>query len=122
MTKKILIVEDEEKIVKMLLIIFKLEDYEVLCAGDGEEALRIARADNPDLILLDVRIPKIDGYEVCRSVKSEPTMSHMKVLMVSGMVQNYELQKAREVGADGYITKPFNTRVLLEKIEDLLGK
>lgn len=122
MTKKILIVEDEEKILIMLLTLFKLEDYEVLCARDGEDALRIVREDNPDLILLDVRIPKIDGYEVCRSVKSEPALSHIKVLMLSGLVQNYDLRKAQEVGADAYVTKPFVTTVLLEKIEELLGK
>ena len=120
MTKKILIVEDEETILKMLLTIFGLEDYEVLCTRDGEDALRIAREDEPDLILLDVRIPKINGHEVCRSVKSDPAMSHTKILMLSGMVQNYDMRKAQEVGADAYITKPFDTTLLLEKVEELL--
>ncbi len=122
MTKKILIVEDEENILELLSVIFgDLGDYEILCAKDGEEALRIARVDNPDIIVLDVRLPKLNGYEVCKSVKSDPAMSHIKVLMLSGLVQNSDLQKAQEVGADGYITKPFDSIALVEEVEELLG-
>ena len=121
MTKKILIVEDEEDILALLFAIFgDLEDYRVLCARDGEEALRIARADNPDIILLDIQLPKMNGHEVCKSVKSNSAMSHTKVLMLSGMVQNSDRQKAQEVGADGYITKPFSSIALVEKVEELL--
>ena len=87
---------------------------------DGEEALRIARVDNPDIILLDIQLPRLNGYEVCKSVKSDPTMSHTKVLMLSGMAQNSDRQKAQEAGADGYIAKPFSSIELLEKVEGLL--
>jgi DNA-binding response OmpR family regulator len=121
MTKKILIVEDEETILELLLATFgDLMDYKILCAGDGEEALRIARVDNPDIILLDILLPKINGYEVCKSVKSDPTISHIKVLMLSGMVQSSGWQKAQEVGADAYIAKPFSSIALVEKVEELL--
>ena len=82
-------VEDEEDILELLFAIFDdLGDYRILCAGDGEEALRIAREDNPDIILLDILLPKMNGYDVCKSVKSDTAMSHTKVLMISGMVQS----------------------------------
>lgn len=121
MIKKILIAEDEEDILELLSAIFgDLGDYEILCARDGEETLRIARVDNPDIILLDIQLPKLNGYEVCKLVKSDPTMSQIKVLMISGMAQNSDWQKTQEVGADSYIIKPFNSIELVEKVEELL--
>ncbi len=121
MTKKILIVEDEEDVLELLLEIFgALGDYRVLCARDGEEALRITRADNPDIILLDIQLPKISGHEVCKSVKSDLAMRHTKVLMLSGMAQNSDWQKAQQAGADAYMTKPFSSIVLVEQVEELL--
>ena len=121
MTKKILIAEDEEDILELLSAIFgDLGDYEILWARDGEETIRIARVDNPDIILLDIQLPKLNGYEVCKLVKSDPTMSQTKVLMISGLAQNSDWQKAQEAGADGYIIKPFSSIELLEKVEDLL--
>ena len=122
MTKRVLIVEDEENILELLSAIFEdLGDYRILCVRDGEDALRIARTDNPDIIMLDIRLPKLNGYEVCKSVKSNSAMSHIKVLMISGMAQNFDRQKAQEAGADGYITKPFSLIELVEKVEGLLG-
>ena len=121
MTKKILIVEDEEDILELLSEVFSdLEDYRILCARDGEEAISIAQVDNPDIILLDIGLPKVNGYDVCKLVKSDPAMSHIKVLMLSGMAQNSDWQKAQEVGADGYIAKPFSSIALVEKVEELL--
>ena len=122
MTKKILIVEDEEQVLELLCVTFDdLEGYRILCARDGEEALKIARSDNPDVILLDIQIPKINGYEVCKTVKSDPVMSHTKVLMQSGRAQDSDWQKAQEAGADGYITKPFDLIELVEKVKELLN-
>lgn len=121
MTKKILIVEDEEDIMKLLSAIFgDLGDYEVLCARDGEEALRVARIDNPDIILLDILLPKLNGYKVCKLIKSDLAMSHTKILMLSGMAQNSDWLRAQEAGADGYIAKPFSSTALIEKVEELL--
>jgi len=97
-----------------------LEDYEIICARDGEEALRIAKANNPCIILLDVALPKLNGYEVCRAVKSDPGMSHTKVLMLSGMAQAPDRLEAQEAGADDYILKPFSPTVLVESVEALL--
>jgi DNA-binding response OmpR family regulator len=121
MTKKILIVEDEEDIIELLSAIFdNLGDYKVLYARDGEEALRTARVGNPEVILLDIQLPKLNGYKVCKLIKSDPAMNHIKILMLSGMAQNYDWLKAREAGADGYIVKPFSSTALIEKIEELL--
>ncbi len=124
MSKKIrtmLIVEDEKDILELLLSVFDdSKYYRTLSAMDGEEALKLARGDNPDIILLDIHLPTLNGYEVCKSVKSDPNMSSTKVLMLSGMTQNSDRQKAREAGADGYIAKPFSSIELLQKVEELL--
>lgn len=122
MTKKILIVEDEEDILELLSAIFgDIGGYRIFCARDGEEALRIARANYPDVILLDILLPRMSGYDVCRSVKSDPAISHAKVLMISGVIQAYHRQMAKEVGADAFIAKPFDSILLVEKVEELLG-
>ena len=119
--KKILVVEDEEDILKLLLSIFDgFGDYRILSARNGEEALRLARVDNPDIILLDIQLPRLNGYEVCKSIKSDPTMSHIKIIVLSGMTQNSDRQKAQEAGADGYIAKPYSSIELLEKVKELL--
>lgn len=121
MTKKILIAEDEEDIVELLCTIFDgLVDCEIFYAKDGEEALDIARVNNPDIILLDIQLPRLNGYEVCKLVKSDPAMTQTKVLMLSGMVQNSDRLKAHEAGADDYIKKPFSSTELVEKVEKLL--
>ena len=121
MTKKILIVEDEEDILDLLSTIFDDHaNYESLYARDGEEALRITRADNPDIILLDIQLPKLNGHEVCKSVKSDPATSRTKVLILSGMAQKSDWLKAREAGADDYVSKPFGSNALVEKVEALL--
>ena len=121
MTKKILIVEDEESILELVSeILADTGDYRVLKARDGEEALMIAQEARPDVILLDIQLPRLSGYEVCKSVKSHPDMSHIKVLMMSGMSQNPGWQKAQRAGADGYIAKPFSSITLVENVERLL--
>ena len=119
--KKILVVEDEEEIIELLYAIFDgLEGYETLYAKDGEEAFRIAQADNPDIIVLDVQLPKLNGYRVCKLIKSDSTMSHTKVLMLTGMAQNSDWTRAQDAGADDYITKPFSSIALVERVEALL--
>jgi DNA-binding response OmpR family regulator len=121
MIKKILIVEDEEDIVGLLDAIFgDLVDYEILYAKDGQEALNIARVDNPNIILLDIQLPGLNGYEVCRLIKSNWALSHIKVLLLSGMTQDSDWLKAQEADADDFIAKPFSSIALLEKVEELL--
>jgi len=121
--KKILIVEDDEHIVELFYAIFNgLVNYRTTYVKNGREALRVARVEAPDIILLDIHLPELDGYEVCRFAKSDPAMFRTRVLMISGMAQNIDLLKAQEAGADGYITKPFIPTELIEKVEALLGK
>jgi two-component system alkaline phosphatase synthesis response regulator PhoP len=121
MIKKILEVEDEEDIVGLLCAIFSdFVNYETLYVTDGQQALNIARVNNPDIILLDIQLLELTGYEVCRLVKSVPALSHTKVLMLSGMTQDSDWLKAQEAGADDFIAKPFSSIALLEKVEELL--
>jgi two-component system phosphate regulon response regulator PhoB/two-component system alkaline phosphatase synthesis response regulator PhoP len=121
LAKKILIVEDEEDVAGLLCAIFDDHmDYKTFYAKDGQEALNIARVSIPDIILLDVQLPGLNGHEVCRLIKSDPTMSCTKVLMLSGMAQYSDWLKAQEAGADDFINKPFGSIALLEKVEELL--
>ena len=116
----VLIVDDEPIVRESIRDWLREAGYPVATAQDGEEALKLARVNNPDIILLDIQLPGLNGFEVCKSVKSDSTMSHTKVLMLSGMAQNSDWQKAQEAGADGYIAKPFSSIELLEKVEGLL--
>jgi two-component system cell cycle response regulator len=121
MTKKILIVEDEEDIVELLQAMFSdLANYQTLYAKDGREAINIARANHPDIILLDIQLPDMTGYEVCKKVKSDPVIPHTRVIILSGMTQNSDWLKAMETGADDYITKPFSSVKLFAKVDELL--
>ena len=120
MMKKILIVEDEIQILDLLLIIFELEGYEVLSAKNGSEALRISRELNPDLLVLDKRLPDMDGVDVCSLLKSDEKTSHQKILMLSGLSQDYDIKEAYRENVDAYITKPFGIKKLVGKVEELL--
>ncbi len=121
MTKKILIVEDEIQILELLLTVFGLEGYEVLSAKNGDEALRMSRELDPDVLILDKRLPDMDGIEVCASLKSDQTTSHLKILMLSGFTQDSDMNEAYRAKADAYMTKPFGTKQLVGKVEELLN-
>lgn len=118
--KKMLIVEDEETILALLSTLFSFsEEYEILLARDGEEALDIAQKNIQDIIILDIQLPKMDGYELCKTIKSDPTTSKTIVLMLTGLAQDYHLQ-AFEAGANACMTKPFSMSEIIEKVEYLL--
>lgn len=121
MIKKILVVDDDESVLELIDAVFKYEDYEVICARDGQQALKVAQAEHPSIIILDIFLPKLNGYEVCKSVKTDPPLSDTKVLMLSGMTQKGDLQKANEAGADDYIFKPFDPTKLIERVKVLTG-
>ncbi|MBI2859137.1 MAG: response regulator [Chloroflexi bacterium] len=121
MSRKILIVEGDDSILALLgEILGDLGDCVVVSAGDGEAGIKVARDSRPDIILLDVPLSKLDGYEVCRTVKSDPNLSHTKVLILSGFAQNSDRRKAELAGADGYIIKPFASMTLVAKVLELL--
>ena len=122
MAKKILIVEDEEDILQMISEAFReLTQYEIIYARDGKEALGIVKENKPDLIILDIQLPKLSGHEVCESVKSDSKLSHIKIIVLSGMTQTSDCQRAMIAGADKYITKPFSLNILITKVEKLLS-
>ena len=106
--KKILIVDDEATILEAASATLVDPRYEVFLASDGETALRIARAELPDLVLLDNMMPIMDGYDVCKAIKGDPKTSRIKVVIFTALVQDSALERAREVGADEYIPKPFH--------------
>ena len=122
MTKKVLLADDEEDILVLVSATLGGDDrYSLVLARDGEEALQRAREEKPDLIFLDVMMPKMDGFEVCSVLKSESDTKHVKIVMLTAMAQELDKQKAEQAGADFYFTKPFSPTALLNKVEELLG-
>ena len=117
---RILVVEDQAAIVEMVRMRLEANNYEVITAGDGQEGLDKARKENPHLIILDVMLPKMDGYKVCQLLKADPRYKKIPIIISTGRTQQ-ELQKlGKEVGADAYISKPFEAQLLLSKIKLLL--
>ena len=119
---KILVVDDEIYIVHILDFSLGMEGYEVLTALDGEQAPEKARAEHPDLIVLDIMMPKLDGYETCKLLKAEAGTRDIPVILLSAKGRNVDQKIGFEVGADDYITKPFSPRELVERINALLGQ
>lgn len=117
MSKKVILaVDDEPNILLSIEFILDMEGYEVHTAHDGEEALEVAGRIRPDVILLDINMPRKDGYEVCRILREREDMAGIKVIMLTAKGQTLEKKKGLEVGADEYVTKPFSAEDLLQKI------
>jgi len=119
---RILVVDDEIYIVHILDFSLGMEGYEVITALDGEQALEKLKTEKPDLIVLDIMMPKLDGYEVCKAIKSSPETRHIPVILLSAKGRNVDQKLGFDVGADDYITKPFSPRKLVERINQLLGQ
>jgi len=120
MTCKILIVDDEPNIVLSLEYLMKREGYEVLVAHDGEEALDVLRRERPRLVLLDVMMPKKSGFEVCQELRADDAIKDTLVLMLTAKGRETDIAKGQGVGANAYMTKPFSTRDLVQKVSALL--
>ena len=121
MAHKILIVDDEPNIVISLEFLMKKEGFEVAVATDGEEALAKVAGFNPDLLLLDVMMPKKSGFEVCEALRADPDRGGLLILMLTAKGRDTEVAKGLAIGADAYITKPFSTKELVAKVKDMLG-
>jgi two-component system alkaline phosphatase synthesis response regulator PhoP len=119
---KILVVDDEIYIVHILDFSLGMEGYEVVTALDGEQALEKLKVEKPDLIVLDIMMPKLDGYEVCKAIKADPQTRQIPVILLSAKGRNVDQKMGFDVGADDYITKPFSPRKLVERINQLLGQ
>ena len=121
MGKKILIIEDEPALVKAFEVRLRTEGYEPVAAFDGEEGLRKAREEAPDLIILDLMLPRIEGYEICRRLKSDENCEHIPIMMVTVKSQDEDRAKGFRMGADEYVVKPFEWDNLLGKVNSLVG-
>jgi two-component system alkaline phosphatase synthesis response regulator PhoP len=118
--KKILIVDDEPNIVMSLEYTFKKNNFEVFIARDGQEALDILKSIYPDVIILDVMMPMVDGYATLEQIKKDDNLKHTKVIFLSAKNKESDIQKGITLGADAYLTKPFSVKKIVEQVHELL--
>jgi DNA-binding response OmpR family regulator len=117
---RVLIVDDEPNIVLALELLMKKEGFEVHTADDGEKAFRAVGEFRPDVMLLDIMMPKMDGYEVCQRIRSEASLKDVRIIMLTAKGREVEKEKGLALGVDSYITKPFSTREVVLKVKELL--
>jgi DNA-binding response OmpR family regulator len=122
MSKKVLIVDDEPNIVLSVEFLMRREGHEVVTASDGQEAIDQLASTRPDLMILDVMMPRKNGFEVCAEVRADPALSRMPILMLTAKGREAEMKKGISLGADAYITKPFSTHDLVAKVHELLHR
>jgi len=120
MTKRILIVEDTEDNRQILRDLLSAAGYELLEAADGEEGVAMAAEHRPDLILMDIQLPRVDGYEATRRIKGDPALKAIPIVAVTSYALSGDEEKTRAAGCDGYIAKPFSPKQLLGKVRELI--
>jgi len=118
--KSILIVDDEPNILLSLEFLMKQAGYEVHTSADGEDALQQIHSTIPDLVLLDINMPKRNGYEVCETVRADPKLSSVKIIMLTAKGRDVEREKGLALGADDYVVKPFSTQEVVDKVNEIL--
>jgi DNA-binding response OmpR family regulator len=121
MAQKILVVDDEQDVVKILKVRLEAAGYAVIAAYDGQEGLDMAHNEKPDLIVLDLMLPKLNGYQVCRMLKFDSAYQAVPIIMLTARASEEDQKLSQEAGADAYMTKPFEPEQLLAKIRELLG-
>jgi DNA-binding response OmpR family regulator len=119
-SKRVLIVDDEPNIVVSLEYLMKKEGFEVAVAADGDAALEQLRTFRPDLVLLDIMMPKKSGYEVCEAARTDPDLAGIRIVMLTAKGRDLEVAKGMALGADAYVTKPFSTKDLVTLVKALL--
>ena len=122
MPKRILIVDDEPNIVLSLEFLMKKNGYEVETATDGDQAMDAVEQQKPDLMLLDVMMPRKDGYQVCQLLRGREEFKDVRIVMLTAKGRDVEREKGLSLGADDYITKPFSTQDVVDKVSELLGQ
>ena len=122
MSARILIVDEEPNIVLSLEFLMEQAGFQVSVAEDGEAALAQLAACRPDLVLLDIMLPRLNGYEVCQRIRANPDWAGIKVVMLSAKGRELEVSKGLALGADAYVTKPFSTRELMALVQGLLAQ
>ena len=118
MSKRILVVEDQEDNQRILRDLLTNAGYEIIEAENGEEALAVAARERPDLILMDIQLPLLDGYEVTRRIKADPALRAIPIIAITSYALSGDESKARAAGCDAYVTKPYSPRALLAKIRE----
>lgn len=119
--KRILIADDDPVILRLIQVNLELEGYEVITANNGEEAVAQAKAENPDLVILDIMMPRLDGYQACEQLKSSDDTRDIPVIFLSAKAQQGDIEKGRSFGVAAYLTKPFDPTELLEVVEQHLS-
>lgn len=119
---RILVVEDEESLLKLESILLSSKGYSVTGVMDGKSALEEVNANKPDLVILDIMLPEMDGFEVCQKIKENPETRHIPVVMLTAKKNSQDFARGRQVGSDAYITKPFKSSKVLDTIQELLGR
>ena len=122
MSKRILLVDDEPSLVLLMEARLKTAGYNVVSANDGQAGFEMAKKENPDLIILDLMLPKMDGYKVCGLLKKDTRYAKIPIILFTARAQQEDMKLGEELGADAFITKPFDPPTLLGKIEELLEK
>lgn len=120
--KKILIVDDEKELIRLVSFHMTIVGYEALSAKDGLEALQICKQNKPDLIILDIMLPRIDGWEVCRRLKQDPQTRNIPIIMLSALAEVNDKLKGFNLGTDDYVTKPFSPRELVVRVKRVLAR
>ncbi|MBA4154328.1 response regulator [Flavobacterium sp.] len=118
--KKILLVDDEPNIIMSLEYTFKKNNFQVFIARDGQEALEILKTEQPDLIILDIMMPNVDGYATIEAVRKDEKLSNCKVIFLSAKNKESDIEKGMRLGANAYMTKPFSIKKLIEQVNELL--
>ncbi len=122
MSRRILIVDDEPNIVTSLEFLMRGDHYEVRVARNGEEALQLAESFRPDIVVLDVMMPRRSGFEVCQKIRENPVLGDVKIIMLTAKGRDVEKEKGLDLGANAYVTKPFSTKELMNTVRGLLPR
>ena len=120
-SRKIVVVDDEYFISRSLSFIFEKEGYACSIANDGEAALEVIRRERPDLVFLDIGMPRMNGYQVCREIRRDPDIKNTYVIMLTAMGQEVDQEASLEAGANEYMLKPFNPRLVRERVAEILA-
>ena len=120
-TKKILVVDDDPYILLSLEFLMKKNGFDVMVARNGHEALELVEKQVPDIVLLDIMMPDVDGYAICKHIKSSKKLKDAKVVFMSAKSKESDIQKGYDLGASLYVTKPFSTRQLLKQVQELIS-
>lgn len=117
--RKLLIADDEAGIRSLVKMTLESDDYEIMEASDGVEALALAKEHQPHLLLLDVSMPGLSGFDVCRAIKADPGLKEIRVIMLTALAQESDIAEGKAAGADDYFTKPFSPIALIRKVEEV---